>query len=62
VLFRSLREGAEKLAAKLSCTLRRADLKFCTDNAAMIAGLGYHYLLQNQISDLRLTATPTVHM
>jgi len=57
-----LREGAEKLAAKLSCTLRRADLKFCTDNAAMIAGLGYHYLLQNQISDLRLTATPTVHM
>jgi N6-L-threonylcarbamoyladenine synthase len=57
-----LRHGAEKLAVKLSCGLRRADLKFCTDNAAMIAGLGYHYLQENQISDLRLTATPTVHM
>ena len=57
-----LREGAEKLAKKLSCGLRRADLKFCTDNAAMIAGLGYHYLQNNQISDLYLTATPTVRM
>ena len=58
----TLREGVEKLAAKLSCGLHRADLKFCTDNAAMIAGLGYHYLIKNEISDLRLAASPTVHM
>lgn len=57
-----LRDAAEKLSARLSCTLRRAELKFCTDNAAMIAGLGYHYLRENKISDLRLAATPTVHM
>ncbi|MCK5113618.1 MAG: tRNA (adenosine(37)-N6)-threonylcarbamoyltransferase complex transferase subunit TsaD [Phycisphaerae bacterium] len=58
----ALRDGAEKLAAKLSAQLRTAPLKYCTDNAAMIAGLGYHYLAKNQISDLTLKATPTVHM
>ena len=56
----ALRTAAEVLAKKLDCTLRRPEMKYCTDNAAMIAGLGYHYLRTGQTDDLRLTATPTV--
>jgi N6-L-threonylcarbamoyladenine synthase len=33
--------------------------EFCIDNAAMIAGLGYHLLQAGQIADLTLTASPT---
>lgn len=55
-----LRTATEHLAEKLHCTLRRPPLKYCTDNAAMIAGLGYHYLQAGQISDLHLAATATV--
>jgi N6-L-threonylcarbamoyladenine synthase len=33
--------------------------RFCTDNAAMIAGLGYHLLRAGRRSDLLLDATPT---
>lgn len=57
-----LRESAQKLADKIGCTLRRPPMKYCTDNAAMIAGLGYHYLTNGNISDLRLAATSTVRM
>jgi N6-L-threonylcarbamoyladenine synthase len=33
--------------------------RFCTDNAAMIAGLGYHLLREGKGSDLTLDAEPT---
>jgi N6-L-threonylcarbamoyladenine synthase len=33
--------------------------RFCTDNAAMIAGLGYHLLRAGRVSDLSLDAVPT---
>ncbi len=33
--------------------------RFCTDNAAMIAGLGYHLLRAGRVSDLHLDAVPT---
>ncbi|MBN1556091.1 MAG: tRNA (adenosine(37)-N6)-threonylcarbamoyltransferase complex transferase subunit TsaD [Phycisphaerae bacterium] len=56
----ALRAAAETLAKKLGCTLRRPPLKYCTDNAAMIAGLGYHYLQAGRTSDLGLAATATV--
>ncbi|MBT7171859.1 MAG: tRNA (adenosine(37)-N6)-threonylcarbamoyltransferase complex transferase subunit TsaD, partial [Phycisphaerales bacterium] len=36
-----LREGAAQLAHKLHCKFRRPPMAYCTDNAAMIAGLGY---------------------
>ncbi len=35
-------------------------LKLCTDNGAMIAGIGYHYLLHNQCDDLSMNASPRV--
>lgn len=56
----ALRAASETLAKKLGCTLRRPPLKYCTDNAAMIAGLGYHYLQAGRTSDLSLAATATV--
>jgi N6-L-threonylcarbamoyladenine synthase len=34
-------------------------LRLCTDNAAMIAGMGWHALQSGKISDLSLDATPT---
>ncbi|MBI2933197.1 MAG: tRNA (adenosine(37)-N6)-threonylcarbamoyltransferase complex transferase subunit TsaD [Planctomycetes bacterium] len=34
-------------------------LRYCTDNAAMIAGLGYHLFRAGRVSDLWLDAVPT---
>jgi N6-L-threonylcarbamoyladenine synthase len=55
-----LRAALEKLAAQLGCQLRMPELRFCMDNAAMIAGLGYHYLKAGKVDDLTLTAQATV--
>lgn len=35
-------------------------MRLCTDNAAMIAGIGYHYLLRGEHSELSLNAFPRV--
>jgi N6-L-threonylcarbamoyladenine synthase len=35
-------------------------MKLCTDNGAMIAGIGYHYLKDGVISDLSLNAQARV--
>jgi N6-L-threonylcarbamoyladenine synthase len=56
----ALRGSLEKLAAQLGCQLRMPALRFCMDNAAMIAGLGYHYLQAGKVDDLTLTAQATV--
>ncbi|MBN1941977.1 MAG: tRNA (adenosine(37)-N6)-threonylcarbamoyltransferase complex transferase subunit TsaD [Phycisphaerae bacterium] len=56
----ALRAAAEALAKKLNCTLRCPPLKYCTDNAAMIAALGWHYLRAGRTADLHLAATATV--
>ena len=34
------------------------ELMYCVDNAAMVAGLGWHHFSNNQFSDLELTASP----
>ena len=56
----AIRAAAAEVAAKLGCTLRLPPLKYCTDNAAMIAGLAYHQLQAGQIAGLDLEATATV--
>jgi N6-L-threonylcarbamoyladenine synthase len=56
----ALRASAGALAEKLGCVLRRPAMTYCTDNAAMIAGLGYHLLLAGKTDGLSLPATPTV--
>jgi N6-L-threonylcarbamoyladenine synthase len=56
----AIRARLVSVAEKLKCKLRLAPLKFCTDNAAMIAGLGYHHLAAGHRAGLDLEATPTM--
>ena len=56
----ALRAGLEEQAKKLRCTLRMPQLRFCLDNAAMTAGLAYHYLLAGRTSGLDMEAHATV--
>jgi len=56
----ALRQAARQLAEKLHCSLRMPELHFCVDNAAMIAGLGYHYLQSGLTADYDLQAYATV--
>ena len=56
----ALRSACEDLAGKLRARLRKPAMKFCVDNAAMIAGLGWHLLQQGQTDTLELAAHPTV--
>ena len=56
----ALRQAAVSLAGKLDCTLRMPQMQYCLDNAAMIAGLGWHYLRAGQVDDLTLAAHATV--
>jgi N6-L-threonylcarbamoyladenine synthase len=56
----ALRAAMGDLAARLRCTLRLPPLKYCVDNAAMVAGIGYHYLQRGLISGLDLQAQATV--
>jgi len=56
----ALRSAASELAESMRCTLRLPELRFCVDNAAMTAGLGYHYFRAGQTVPLDLTARATV--
>ena len=56
----ALRSALDRLASQLGGRLRMPELRFCMDNAAMIAGLGYHYLEAGRVDDLSLTAHATV--
>ena len=55
-----LRASAGALASELGATLRLPELRFCGDNAAMIAGLAHHYLQQGKTDGWDLPARPTV--
>ena len=44
----------------MHCTLRMPQLRFCVDNAAMVAGLACHYLRAGRTDDLFLAARATV--
>ena len=52
----ALRRAMEEACRKEDAQLFLAPVKYCTDNAAMVAGLAYHKLCVNQTADLSLTA------
>ena len=52
-----LRERMQTLAEKRGLACHISPMKYCTDNAAMVAGLGYHLLNAGQVADLHLDAT-----
>jgi len=54
-----LREKLTAAAARIGATACFPPGRFCTDNAAMIAGLGYHLFREGKGADLTLDAAPT---
>lgn len=56
----ALRASAQELADKLGCQLRKPAMAYCIDNAAMSAGLAYHYLQAGEVASLDLEARATV--
>ncbi len=56
----ALRNALQVEADKLGCGLRMPPLSYCVDNAAMIAGLGFHYFQAGKIDAYDLPARATV--
>lgn len=54
-----LRASLEQECKKRSLSFHAAKMEYCTDNAAMIAALGFHELQAGQIAGLDLDAYPT---
>ncbi|MBX3352174.1 MAG: tRNA (adenosine(37)-N6)-threonylcarbamoyltransferase complex transferase subunit TsaD [Phycisphaeraceae bacterium] len=54
-----LRDEAQALAKRRGLALRVPKMKYCMDNAAMIAALAHHRLLAGETDDLSLAAAPT---
>ena len=54
----ALRDALQHACEKTHRRLVVAPKKYCTDNAAMVAGLAYHKLRANQTADLTLEALP----
>jgi len=50
----------ERFAARTDLNVFFAPPVLCTDNAAMVAGLGYHYFLKNEFSALDVEVFPKV--
>ena len=53
---RRLRARLKEEAGKAGLALHLPKMAYCTDNAAMVAGLAYHYVEAGQTSDLDLEA------
>ncbi|MCD4699606.1 MAG: tRNA (adenosine(37)-N6)-threonylcarbamoyltransferase complex transferase subunit TsaD [Phycisphaerae bacterium] len=56
----ALRRAVTQLGGKLGVAVRIPDMKYCTDNAAMVAGLAWRHLRAGRTDNLRLAATATV--
>ena len=52
----------ERMAAEKGLEVIFPSLKLCTDNAAMVAGIGYHALVAGKVSDFSLNAEARVPM
>ncbi|MEO1512694.1 MAG: tRNA (adenosine(37)-N6)-threonylcarbamoyltransferase complex transferase subunit TsaD, partial [Planctomycetota bacterium] len=55
----ALRRELAEITTARGITLRLPELRFCVDNAAMIAGLGHERLAAGESDDLTLTPVPT---
>ncbi len=55
----TLRRALEAACVERSLSFRAAEVQYCTDNAAMIAALGYHLHVEGRHADLDLDAFPT---
>ncbi len=56
----ALRQAVAELGKKLDLDVRIPAMEYCTDNAAMVAGLACNLLSSGKIDDLELSATATV--
>ncbi len=56
----ALRGRAKELAEEMNIPLRMPPMKYCVDNGAMIAGLGYWLWKEGKVHPLDLAAQPTV--
>ncbi len=56
---RELRARATEWASGTGVALHVPPIALCVDNAAMIAGLGYHHAVAGNVADLELDADPT---
>jgi N6-L-threonylcarbamoyladenine synthase len=56
----ALRSAADRLAGRLGIALRKPAMKYCLDNAAMVAGLGFWLHKHGKRDPLDLPAQPTV--
>lgn len=54
-----LREEVEKMCSELNVEYTFPPMKYCTDNAAMIAAAGYFAMLDNRHADLSLNSKST---
>jgi len=59
---RLLRQRLKKLAEKLEIKLYYPPLKYCTDNAAMIAAAGVIYFKKGWVSELTVPAVPNLRI
>jgi N6-L-threonylcarbamoyladenine synthase len=55
---RRLREALQPAARAMGIEARFPSPPYCTDNAAMIAGLGHHRFAAGELADLGLDASP----
>lgn len=57
-----IREEFSKLSKELGFNFSYPDIKYCTDNATMIAAAGYYCFMQNNTSDLEINAKSSVKL